>query len=257
MNKDAYFFSHDSNSKDDPKCVMLIEQLGLEGYGIFWILVETLRDQPEYKYPLSLIPAIARRYNTTTQKVEAVVKTYNLFKCTDDDFFFSASLVRRMEFWEAARLKKSIAGKKGNQMRWDKYKAIAEESQCDNSAITVQSQSIATKLNDTKLKETIPYKEIVDYLNLKTNKTFKAGSKATKDIINARYNDKFTLEDFKKVIDIKSTEWNHIPLPNQSDMRLYLRPQTLFSNKFEGYLNQVGTTTAKEPTRLKAFDNAY
>jgi len=46
--KNAYYFSHDSNAKDDPKCVLLIEQLGLEGYGIYWILIEILRDQPGY-----------------------------------------------------------------------------------------------------------------------------------------------------------------------------------------------------------------
>ena len=103
MKKDAYYFSHDSNSKDDPKCVMLIEQLGLEGYGIFWILVETLRDQPGYKYPLALLPAIARKYNSTTQKVETVVKSYNLFQFTDDEFFFSISLKERMEYLEISR----------------------------------------------------------------------------------------------------------------------------------------------------------
>jgi hypothetical protein len=69
MAKDAYYFSHDSNAKDDPKCVLLIEQLGLEGYGIFWMLIETLRDQPGYKYPIALISALARRYNTTAEKV--------------------------------------------------------------------------------------------------------------------------------------------------------------------------------------------
>lgn len=153
MNKDAYFFSHDSNSKDDPKCVMLIEQLGLEGYGIFWILIETLRDQPDYKYPLYLLPAIARRYNTTAQKVEAVVKVYNLFRFTQDEFFFSKSLVNRMEIWETTRLKRSNAGKKGNEIRWNNYKAIAEKSHSDSNAITEQSQNIAKKLNKTKLIE--------------------------------------------------------------------------------------------------------
>jgi hypothetical protein len=38
--------------------VILIEQLGLEGYGIFWMIIETLRDQPGYQYPLILIPAL-------------------------------------------------------------------------------------------------------------------------------------------------------------------------------------------------------
>lgn len=96
MKKDAYYFPHDSNAKDDPKCMMLIEQLGLEGYGIFWVLVETLRDQPNYKYPLALLPAIARRYNTTFEKVKTVVYNYNLFQIEDPDFF-SISLNSRMK----------------------------------------------------------------------------------------------------------------------------------------------------------------
>ena len=45
MAKDAYYFSHDSNAKDDPKCMLLIEELQLEGYGIYWILIEVLREQ--------------------------------------------------------------------------------------------------------------------------------------------------------------------------------------------------------------------
>lgn len=95
--KDAYYFSHDSNAKDDPKCVLLIEQLGMEGYGIFWVLIETLRDQPEYKYPLALIPALARRYNTTTEKVKTVVLQYGFFEIENDEFFYSDSLNRRMK----------------------------------------------------------------------------------------------------------------------------------------------------------------
>ena len=71
--KDAYYFSHDSNAKDDPKCVLLIEQLGLEGYGIYWVLIEVLRDQPNYSYPVELLPALARRYNTTAEKIKTVV----------------------------------------------------------------------------------------------------------------------------------------------------------------------------------------
>lgn len=44
------WFKHDSNAKDDFKCMFIIEQLGCEGYGIFWILVETLRDQKDYRW---------------------------------------------------------------------------------------------------------------------------------------------------------------------------------------------------------------
>ena len=79
MSKDCYYFPHDSNAKDDPKCVLLIEQLGMEGYGIYWMLIETLRDQPDYTYPVANIPALARRYNTSAEKVRTVVFNYELF----------------------------------------------------------------------------------------------------------------------------------------------------------------------------------
>lgn len=154
--KDAFYFSHDSNAKDDPKCVMLIEQLGPEGYGIFWILVEMLRDQPNYEYPLSLLPAIARKYNTSTQKVEAVVKSYDLFKITKDECFFSMSLNGRMESLEEYRLKKSLAGKKGNEKRWENQNLIAKQSRCDNGVITVRTQcdggEIASIVKESKVK---------------------------------------------------------------------------------------------------------
>lgn len=114
--KDAYYFSHDSNAKDDPKCSMLIEQLGLEGYGIYWVLVEVLREQSEYRYPLNLLPVIARKYNTTTEKMKVVVGNYGLFTI-DDDQFFSESLCRRMQVREEVREKKQIAGKKSGEIR--------------------------------------------------------------------------------------------------------------------------------------------
>ena len=94
--KDAYYFPHDSNAKDDPKCIELIDQLGLEGYGVYWVCVETLRDQPNYSYPVKLIPALARRYNTSKEKMGAVINNYGLFEITEDEFFLSPSLCRRM-----------------------------------------------------------------------------------------------------------------------------------------------------------------
>lgn len=90
MKKDAYYFPHDSNAKDDEKCIILLEELGPEGYGIFWILVETLRDNPRYRARLKILPAIARRYNTTHEKVRAVVTRYDLFVIEEDEFFLQS-----------------------------------------------------------------------------------------------------------------------------------------------------------------------
>jgi hypothetical protein len=108
MKKDAYYFPHDSNAKDDPKCTMLIEQLGLEGYGIFWILIETLRDQPDYKYPIKLLPSLARKYNTTFDKMNIVVSGYGLFEIESETFFYSHSLNFRMEALDEYREKQRV-----------------------------------------------------------------------------------------------------------------------------------------------------
>lgn len=75
-------------------------------------------------------------------------------------------------------------------------------------------------------------KEIIDYLNEKTNKSYTYKSNITKRLINARTEEGFTLEDFKIVIDKKTKDWNN------PKMEKYLRPQTLFSTKFEAYLNE-------------------
>ena len=81
---------------------------------------------------------------------------------------------------------------------------------------------------------TVPYKEIIDYLNEKANRQFKV-VESHKRHIRARWNEGYRLEDFKKVVDNKTQEWL-----NDKKMNQYLRPQTLFGTKFDSYLN---TTT--------------
>lgn len=99
-----------------------------------------------------------------------------------------------------------------------------------------------TDINNTKnnTKEYIPYVEIVTYLNDKANAKFKHTTKKTQQLIRARWNEGFTLDDFKKVIDIKTAEWLNDPKMNK-----YLRPETLFGTKFESYLNQKGDSRGK------------
>ena len=117
MANNAYYFSHDSNAKDDPKCMLLIDQLGLEGYGIFWVLIEVLRDQPDYKYPLNLVPILARRYNTTAEKMMTVIKNYNLFQFDEHNTFFSFSLNRRMDRVQSGIEQRRLAGQRSAEVR--------------------------------------------------------------------------------------------------------------------------------------------
>lgn len=114
-----------------------------------------------------------------------------------------------------------------------------------NSIRTVNVQSpnnnknVKNDKNDKKKtlsSSTVPVAEIIEYLNQKTGKHFTTKAAATKKKINARWNEGHGLDEFKKVIDVKSAEWL-----GQSEMVQYLRPETLFGTKFEAYLNEQPT----------------
>lgn len=86
---------------------------------------------------------------------------------------------------------------------------------------------------DKDIKDIVPYRDVVSYLNEKCGREFKSTAKETQRLIKARWNDGFRLDDFKQVIDLKSEQWLRDP-----KMNAYLRPVTLFGTKFESYLNE-------------------
>lgn len=111
---------------------------------------------------------------------------------------------------------------------------------------TVSGTSKIENINRELNKNNI-YCRVVEYLNKKTGKRFKSSSNKTMSMITARLNDDFVEEDFYKVIDIKCDEWK------DTAMEIYLRPETLFSNKFEGYLNQIGKTNLREDDKAESY----
>lgn len=86
------------------------------------------------------------------------------------------------------------------------------------------------------------YREIIGYLNEKTGKHYSARSRANQEHMSARLKEGRTVEDFKRVIDIKCFQWLDDPKMSQ-----YLRPETLFSGKFDRYLNEEFKVTRKGP----------
>ena len=82
----------------------------------------------------------------------------------------------------------------------------------------------------------IPYKLIIDYLNEKSGRKYSHSAYGNKKLIKARWNEGFRLDDFKKVIDNKKADADN---PSTFFDEKYLRPATLFSNKFDDYLNEV------------------
>ena len=88
---------------------------------------------------------------------------------------------------------------------------------------------------DRRIRPTLEdYVYIINYLNEKCGARYHVNSRKTKDLIAARFGEGFTRDDFAEMIDFKVAEWR-----DNAKMLGYLRPETLFGAKFEGYLNQA------------------
>lgn len=96
-----------------------------------------------------------------------------------------------------------------------------------------------------------PYKDVIDYLNQQTGKHYKSTTKKNQTVIRARTDEGFTLDDFKQVINNKVAEWKG------TDMEKYLRPETLFGTKFEGYLNQETQPSGMDQLNRMKYDESY
>ena len=90
--------------------------------------------------------------------------------------------------------------------------------------------------------DNIPYKEIIDYLNSKTGKNYRSNIQKNKALIKARWSEGYRLEEFKQVIDNMVTDWSGTKYAK------YLRPETLFGTKFDGYLNQGNVVKREKKT---------
>jgi len=113
-------------------------------------------------------------------------------------------------------------------------KDLTKTSQRPNKDLTTREEGKEGK------KVTTDYPAIISYLNEKTGKQFKHTTQATREYIDARISEGFTMEDMKRVIDNKSKQW-----VGDDKMSEFLRPQTLFGTKFEAYLNDSAPVETK------------
>ncbi len=126
-----------------------------------------------------------------------------------------------------------------NPMGYDGLENETQKTQVDNlgqnthiSYITNHTSFDHKSNNQLSNNNLDIIKNIVSYLNDKTESKFKYTTKATQRKINARLNEGYKFDDFIAVIDKKYKEWKN------TEFEQYLCPDTLFGTKFEKYLNQ-------------------
>jgi len=145
--KDAYYFSHDANARHDPKIIKMISVYGMKGYGWYWVIIEMLREQDNYRlsiYDQSDIDVIAFQthsdLNTIQKYIDDCVKIFKLFK-KSNKYLWSSSLLNRMKKMNEKREK----GRKAANKRWNRG--------CQNDAKGMPNRYQKDTLKEKKVKE--------------------------------------------------------------------------------------------------------
>jgi hypothetical protein len=149
--KDAYYFSHDSNARNDEKVLSLRMSLGMEGYGIYWSIIEKMRENTDYMCSKAY-DLIAFDLRVEEEKIKRVVEDFELFEISEcGKKFYSKSLLNRM----AKMNEKSEKARESANARWNK----TGKAKNDANALRPQSDSNAIKekkRKENKLKENKP-----------------------------------------------------------------------------------------------------
>ncbi|NDV83825.1 Lin1244/Lin1753 domain-containing protein [Bacteroides sp. 51] len=115
--KNDQYFPHDATAGNNIKLMILIETEGARGYGVYWFLLEFLRQQTDYKGKLSMLDMLARRVKTTRAVVRRIIMDYALF-AIEGELFYSPGLVDRMQPLDSKRAAKSEQCRRAAGTKW-------------------------------------------------------------------------------------------------------------------------------------------
>ena len=119
MPKDAYYFPHDNNARHDPKILKMRSIYKLEGLGLYWALIEMMREQENYMLPIDngSIEGYALDLNCTADLLNKFINDcttqFSLFSA-DGNYLWSDSLLRRMSKYD----NKSEQAREAALIRW-------------------------------------------------------------------------------------------------------------------------------------------
>jgi hypothetical protein len=137
--KEAYYFPHDSNARNDERMINVRLKYKMEGYGIYFAIIERLRESDGYM-GVRDYNNIAFDLRVDTSVIKSIIEDFGLFVFTDDGkYFYSESLTRRMQPLENQKRQRENAGKKSAEKRWKGKKVTAVKRSLQNPVTTVTS----------------------------------------------------------------------------------------------------------------------
>jgi len=164
MEKEAFYFPHFCNARHDRKIRRLRKELGTEGYGIYFMLLETLREQQDLMYPLDDLDLLAEEFGVSEAKVRVAICNYGLFEIDEEQKFFSPKMLVYLEPYFKMKEQRKIAGQKSA----DKRRGIEISTtvqQPFNDRSTKESKVKESKEKESKVNEIKEEYSLVEMLS--------------------------------------------------------------------------------------------
>ena len=144
------YFPHDSNARNSDKLIRLRMRHKASGYGVFFMILERLREEPNYM-SVKDYNMIAFDLREDASLIKSVIEDFGLFVFTEDGkYFYSESFKQRMGFKDEKSRKRSEAGKLGMAKRWGNNNVITNPQNNDNNVITKTDEIITRKEKERK-----------------------------------------------------------------------------------------------------------
>lgn len=159
MKKDAYYFPHFCNARNDQRIIKLRRVLGAEGYGFYFMLLEVLREQNDFTFPVAGLEDLSYEWHTSREKLVSVVRDFDLFVINEYSFF-SEKLIEYLQPYLLRSKRASDASIK----RWTNTNVLPEHSISNTNAMQMHpkndANAYANKINIRKdIKEIKEKKE--------------------------------------------------------------------------------------------------
>ena len=240
--------------------IQIIEDIQPNGkeYVLFYLklLVESIDHDGELRfsdtipYNANMLATITRTNPDIVRSALKVLSEFGMVEILDDQTIYMSAvenLIGSAADNDHAKRQQRYRDRKKQlaleQKETSVTKSDAPVTERDKKSDESKSKSIEKDIENNN--NAVRRKEIIEYLNQKTGKSFKPNSQANIKLVEARLNEGWTVEDFKKVIDNKVAEWK------DTEQDQYLRPETLFApSHFESYLNQRKVKAKKKGNTL-------
>ncbi|EOP78399.1 hypothetical protein IGM_06684 [Bacillus cereus HuB4-4] len=223
---------------------------------------------------------LATLFNRPIATVRLALQTFQQFgmvEITDDQYICISNWEKHQNVDGLERVKQLNAERNRKYRERKKQQQLSLENKSDDNDVRMTSRDGTDIEEDKELdkdkeleiinisssdesdtKVLIPYQEILNYLNEKADKNFNHKAESHKKLIRARWNEGYTVENFKTVIDNKISQWLGKFDKEGKPLDQYLRPSTLFALKhFDNYLNETVKGENSNASSKKHKDNEF